>query len=953
MATVAVLIAVLLGPLVAAFIAVGKGRGPIGWGALTFFAPILLAPFGASAYVIGVVALVVLVAVLPRRGAFAGDEASASDWSSGLNAAQRRRFAKLRKRLRRSRPGDAERESVARELAALDSVPAARILLEDARRRQEPTDPAWTALGGMSSPPVVDEVCRAWDSDPRPELEAIIRGRGLRAGGPPRLTLATSLLAGLPAGEASHLNDRVDLLVELLRHKSSAVQTAARTALISLTSAGDVDRFCGIAFREPADQALWGIATEAGYLASGPADVRVKSALLTGQTAVAVAEDAGALAALVALTRADDAPLHAPDDALWRAPALDALRGLRVPQQSDLLCGLALEQARGEDVLALCRELGFVPSTPTSRAVFYVLAGQFDLYEGLDPDGTVLQAGYADLSGPAATRLRQVLLRAGRAALLQQVLTHELSVEELVYTPGEASFVVDQLSARRDWRRLAEILPALPMAEALRAARAIPAEELPVEEGGRSAAVARLCGLARQTTLSGRDLEDGRVPALVQVAALHVRAHINDLVFSADGTLVAIALGDRRAVVLWDYSSGAQSTVVRGFRHSVGRVAFGDGGRIYCAEKTSSTTTPCALYVASADARPAELGTHAGSITSLSLLDERRLVTTGRDALLTVWPLPSSGDHAVGAAVEGEAAVGGTAKGAAADGGVGRFPLQEWARQACVLKAGERIVGMAVAARDLTVVDLETGVSLAAVPLRDAGGATALALAPSAADADPETGSGTLVVGTTRGSLLRVDFASPPPAATRTPAPAVGAPAAAAGTPSAAARTPAPVTCTLREVLPGRPHGAVSGLEWLDAGALCVAWADGHLEILSWPDGRREWESTADVEKITSSAISSDGRLLALGDGDTRSVLFDTRGRRLRSILLRPANGCSPLDWACVRSLRAGKDLAEDLTHTLAFVDQLLEDRFGDDVVLAEGAPVAHGDFDIAIDDET
>ena len=925
MTTLAVILALVCGPLAACFIAAAKGRSVIGWGAGTLVVPVFFAGAGAWGYVAAVVFFVAAVALLPPRGIRATG-GLAPDGSRLPGRAERRQLARLGRRLRRSRAGEARHAGAAQELATLGTGPATRVLLDYVKERQAPpADEAWSALGAVNGQEGVDELCRAWDADPSPALEELVRSRSLVASRPARLTLATGLLSGSAPVVPG---DRVALLSELLGHRSAAVRQGAHSALLSLQAAADVDRLCVLAFGDPPVHALWDVVAEAGFVASAPPAARLQSAVLARRLPAVVGHDAAALAELVRLRAASG-------DERFRGLALEAVSTLAVPDQTDLLCDLGIAQAPDGEATTLCRALGFLPSAPARRAVFYVLTGQFDLYDGLDGDGTLLQAGYGDLDGDVAARVRQALVHAGRAALLTQVLTRDRAPAELRYDAGEGGFVVAQLVERRDWRQLASLLPGLPVADALRAARALDAAGLADGEDGRSDDVRALCELARLEMLPPEEVAAGLVPALFPVAGLNVSARINDLAFSPDERHVAIALGARRAVVHWDHASGTTAGVVRGFGHSVGRVAYAGDGRLYCAEKTSSTAEPCGVYAADGACALAELGTHTGSVTSLCPLAGGRVASTGRDGLLKVWP----GEEAAAVHLPSWARqactlpLGGTADGAGrADGAAGHGVPDQAVAAAAACPAEV----LAVAADDLILIDPAGGATLAAVPLRGAGRVTALTAASAGPADEPGAARGALVLGTTTGTVLRVDVDVPPGAAS-------------------------PLRCTATEVraapaqpdpLGGPNRAAVTGLEWLDAQTLCVVWADGRLELLSWPDGLTEWTAALTVERATSAAASPDGSLLALGDGDNRSLLFDTGGRRLRGILRRSANDSSPRDWACVRSLRAALDIPPPLANTLAFADRLLENRFRHDVQLAEGPSVVHGEFDIAIDDE-
>jgi WD40 repeat protein len=904
----------IIAAALAAVIARYKGRGAWRWAVATLVLPLPLLGISGSAFAGGLIFMVCVVLVLPavvrvRQAARRGRQGAAVARAADARAAKR--LARLRKNLLTSSPGKPAHQTALQELVSLNSAGAAGVLLEYARERPDEPDgegSVWSALALLTDQGAVDQICRAWDQEPLPALERVLASGRMTCAEPPVLRMAAGLLTEQMPGVQPWPEDKVRLLADLLGHKSAEVRRLVRAVLGSLSEASDLDDLCMVARDRPEDAELRELVKARRVVATAPPDLRVWSAVVTGQGPQVVGEDPEAVLGLVSLWQASK------ESEIGQA-AWAALQGLAAPGQTDVLCDLAIDRVPDDGVRDACRDLRLVPSRPGRRALFYVLAQQFDLLDGLDPDGSLLRAAYEELDEAPARRVREALLAAGRATLLTQVLAHEAASRDRQYRPAEAAFVVDELAGRRDWRRLWAILPGLPFAAAVRAVRAFDVEEARAQLDGAVGDLERLRLLAQRRILDEAEVMNGALPALVRVATLSVRARVNDLVFSPADATIAIALGSGRSVALWNYRSGAQATFIRGFKRAVGRVAFAADGTVFCAEKTSSTFNQCSLYRC-AGSELVELGQHRGSVTALLLVDDARVVSAGRDQELLVWPATPEG--ALTPAV--------------------RMTLPSWPRQSCAVVQGGRLVGVAMDVEDLLIVDPTTQTTLATLPLRTTGRATAMITAPPAADDPSAAASGSLLMGTTRGALYQVDFRSEarPPAGA--PGPPVTAPDAAT------------LSCRLQERLGSRDASLV-GLEWLDDVTLCAAWSDGLVRVLAWPALTQEWELQARVEKITSTAASADGDLLAVGDGSQRSLLFDTRGRRLRDLFRRAPNGCSPRDWSCVRSLLAGDGLSAEAADTLAVMDQLLENRFRHDVGLVDETAVAHGEFDIAIEE--
>jgi WD40 repeat protein len=534
------------------------------------------------------------------------------------------RLAKCRQRLHHRLPligGWLQRRAV-RALVA-DGSPAALDVLTTTVA-QGPDElgraRALEALGRLDSQNGVDAVARAWAATRHPQLEGLLRQRGVLPGAPPAVRLLTALklsrhdlLLDLPADEVGHLaaalEDRdAQVREEALRLAGGLRDPAARAAL--------TDPLCALwaSERTPGLEAL---VVAGRLLASGPLPVRLLSALKTGQEGL-LRESGAEVVQPLAAACADADP-----EVASRAKRL--LRELQHPDAADAVCRHFLDtddaQAR-----AAALEAGYLPREEPLRALFLFLTEQWAAYEALDFDRRLLHAAFEAADAGLRQRIAEKVRAAGRTDFLTVLAGSDYRSRAGRMTAGEADVLVHLLTANREWAKLWALAFELPLRSSLRIVRELTRRSWRPEHEDERAVLERLAVLAADGKLDEKALAAKLPPAVLRARA-RVPGRANDVAFSPRRPLIAVATG-RGKVVLWNYQKGEREEVHGGFGHAVGRVAFSAADTLLCCERGLAGGKPLPLH-GWRDGRRLSL-TPPGTITALEALTGEQMLLADR-----------------------------------------------------------------------------------------------------------------------------------------------------------------------------------------------------------------------------------------------------------------------------------------------------------------------------------
>lgn len=481
------------------------------------------------------------------------------------------------------------------------------------------------ALGLLKNPTAIDALCECWQKTRLSYLGDCIRDQGYIASKPLTLRVLTALKANrieeLLSGEA----EIVAPILAACEDRDPEIATRARQALRSLRTDSAINEFCQQWSQQRSavlDEAL----IQARYIAQRPPPIRLLTALKTGRLSIAEQTTPALLPGL--LQACEDA------DAAIAAAAKMALHNLKNEACQEALCQLVIEREHPLAAAAAVKA-GYQPETPENRALFFFLTGQWQRYETLDFDQTILRTLYQTAGPELRQRITRQMQQSGRTEYLTVLAGHDYRARIEHMDPAETDLLIRMLIGNQEWERLWKLVFDLPLIAGVHILRTLAASVWQPANENEHALYQELCRLASTPLMLSQAEIERNVPAAISRANLKISSRVNDVALAPHRPLIAIA-ASQRGVVLWDYQQGKIEKVITGFKHAVGQVAFAGNGWLYCAER-SHTNTPCAIYGWNGE-QAVHLGQHTGPVTAL-LTGQEHLISIGRDARVSIWDL--------------------------------------------------------------------------------------------------------------------------------------------------------------------------------------------------------------------------------------------------------------------------------------------------------------------------
>jgi hypothetical protein len=267
-----------------------------------------------------------------------------------------------------------------------------------------------------------------------------------------RDTLRARLLQRLrPLVEAGD-TDAVAILAEYAatEQKPDLAQTALQS-LRSVRHQRAIHQICQVwlDFRKRSEayptQVLENLIREQRWVASQPAELRVYTALLNEAYEAVNLSRPEVVNTLLQICHEDD-PVLSPR-------AVKLLGQLREPQVIDALCNAFIDH---DDSLArsLILRHDYLPSDAMRQALVLFLTEQFDRYEALDPDHSLLSAAYLAAPPTLQQRLLEHARRTGRADLMRILTGGDLRKRARDLTEREWQAVLEMLTRQQRWSDL-------------------------------------------------------------------------------------------------------------------------------------------------------------------------------------------------------------------------------------------------------------------------------------------------------------------------------------------------------------------------------------------------------------------------------------------------------------------------------------------------------------------
>lgn len=396
-------------------------------------------------------------------------------------------------------------------------------------------------------------------------------------------------------------------------------------ALTSLHEQGCRDAVVGV-WLNTRHRRLTEFLAQRRWIAAAPIAARVVSALQLGEIERLRQEEAAIVEGLL--------PACADRDPVIATAARDMLFHLQRDDAKEALCRVVIETDA-----ALARDAAFaskyLPRNPGQRALFLFLTEQWEQYEALDFDQQLLSAAHRAAAPELRQRIAEMLRKAGRADFLTVLVGADYVSRAGEMTDAEAEIMIQMLAAQRQWPRLWKLAFEISFMRSIAVVRLLDANAWTPEHGDERGLFEELRELANAEIADAPNEARSALPLALPEATIRVHGRINDFAFSPTQPVLAFGTGSRKAA-LWNFQRGAMEQVIGGFAHSVGLVAFAPNGELFCAERSNAVDTPCALY-RSQNGALQPIGQHAGSVTSIAILDDEQALSTGRDERIALW----------------------------------------------------------------------------------------------------------------------------------------------------------------------------------------------------------------------------------------------------------------------------------------------------------------------------
>lgn len=287
----------------------------------------------------------------------------------------------------------------------------------------------------------------------------------------------------------------------------------------------------------------------------------------------------------------------------------------------------------------LVRELAltvpYTPLDPQQRALFYLLSEQWDRYEALDFDRSLLRTAYQVGSVWLQRRITDLTRRSGRADFIEVLAGGRQRRRLVEMTGSEWAVVLALLSQEQAWTelwRLAQSAPAVWSAPLLQ--RLAETDWQPVHSADEQSAFAELRQLAERCNPAGLSL--GSSTRSQATLTGHTGA-VHDVAISPDGQTL-VSAGEDNSLRLWRLPGGESLKTLTGHTGEVWGVAVSPDGRLLV---SGSDDNSLRLWRLPDGLAQQTWQAAAGAVNALAISpDGQWLASAASDQSVRLWALP-------------------------------------------------------------------------------------------------------------------------------------------------------------------------------------------------------------------------------------------------------------------------------------------------------------------------
>lgn len=273
---------------------------------------------------------------------------------------------------------------------------------------------------------------------------------------------------------------------------------------------------------------------------------------------------------------------------------------------------------------------GYAPCDPHRRALYFLLTEQWERYESLDFDASLLRAVYQASDEGMRTRIANLARQNGWTGYLDAIASGRNPRRLSELSPSEWEVVLAILGRHERWEETWQLAQAAPPAWSARLLNSLQEAGWVPQNEETQVAYAALARAASACINLGAPLD--RLPAEARVFNGHSR-RVTRLAFNPQGSLLASASADR-SIRLWESNRGEERSRLEGHTSFVLSLAFSPDGSLLASGSADRTVR---LWQPEDGRLLHTLGGHAGEVSALAFSPGGDLLASSDLRTIHLW----------------------------------------------------------------------------------------------------------------------------------------------------------------------------------------------------------------------------------------------------------------------------------------------------------------------------
>ena len=482
----------------------------------------------------------------------------------------------------------------------------------------------------ITNPEAIDYICQQWAETKDKLLEQLVCKGKYVAQQPIELRVLTALKLTKLEVIRDCGKEIAEPLMKAFNDKDSEIANKARECAISLTNQEAIDYICQ-KWAEIRDKTLEQLIYQGKYTAQQPIELRVLTALKLAKLEVIRDYSKEIVESLLNATQDKDSEIA--NRASECATMFDS------PKYQELICRLVIESDH-----SIARQVAinaqYAPREPSRRALFYFLTEQWDKYESLDYEHTLLQTAFEYSNEQLRQKITEQIRKIGRVEWVKVIAGGHKGKRLGAMTDAEWEATLTILSSDKRWEemwRLAQKAPPIwskQLLQKLKQEMWIPKAENEREVFEKLKQLSDKC-LDKIQLISGQtDCQATLTGHITLTGHTHI---VNGISFSPDGKILASSSLDK-TIRLWQMPNGKLLRTLTGHTYTVNGISFSPDGKILASSSSDKTIRLWQMP----DGRPlATLSCYTYGLNKISFSNDGQLLAScSNDKTIRLWQIP-------------------------------------------------------------------------------------------------------------------------------------------------------------------------------------------------------------------------------------------------------------------------------------------------------------------------